>query len=338
MNQVERSILAILDGGDIIVVDAGAAYGLPWHLRALAPIATVCYFEPDPDAAEELRKLIRSHNNSKARVFTTALAGTEGDRTLYVTNAPTGSSLLMPDKEVAGENPGYFYPIREITVHTRPLEAVLGEAGLMRVDTIKLDVQGAELEILEGLGPMLAADTLGAEMEIGFPGAYIDQPGFPELNALMTKSGFALYDMRLSSGDPLFKGRYGNCRRDIFRLPKNSTSLTKRIGETDAIYFRRVDQVLERRDAGMARRLMVLMGLYGFFIDALILADRARDDGILSPAQADSCRAALMAWHGATRDAVLDSLWFEKIRELACRISWKLQRKLLGREFYRWLA
>jgi len=338
MSKPEQAIQTILSGTDLIVVDVGAAYGLPWHLRVLERMATVCYFEPDEKAAEVIRKDARARGLKKVNVFPVALASTEGERTLYVTNAPTGTSLLKPGSAFAIEfgNPDYFHPIREVPIRTRRMRDVLAEEGLARVDAIKLDVQGAELEVLTGLGQGLADETLAVELEIGFPGAYLEQPGFGEVGNFMSAANFDLFDLRLASHHRHHKGDWDYYWRTVFQVPRESKTLTKRITEADGIFFRRVNLVLARRDENVVRRQIVLMCTYGFFVEALNLIDRAGDAGIFDVARSQACRQAVMDWHAAVRDVVADSPLLEKIVNFVRSISQRLQGRLLGRRFYRW--
>jgi FkbM family methyltransferase len=338
LNKPEQAVKAILNGADLIVADVGAAFGLPWHLRVLERVATVLYFEPDRDAAEDIRRYARERSIPNTHVFQAALAATEGERTLYATNAPTGTSLLKPGSAFATEfgNPDYFYPMREISIRTRRMMDVLTEAGLSRVDTIKLDVQGAELEVLQGLGSWLNDETLAVEMEIGFPGAYLDQPGFGAVEKFMTAANFDLFDLRLASHHRHYKGDWGHYWRDVFRVPRDSTSLTKRITEADGIFFRKIGTLLARGDESSVRRQIVLYCTYGFFVEALNLVDRATDAGVLSDASAQSCHKNVMDWHSATRDIIGDSLLFERIIRFVRSASLRLQGRILGQRFYRW--
>jgi len=339
LDRVEQAASRILGDAGLVIVDIGAAHGLPWHLNPLRNIAsTICYFEPDPEAAEALRRGDQERGETNLKIFPVALAGSDAERTLYVTNVPTGSSLLKPGSEFGNDfvAPDYFYPMREVTVRTRPLRDVLVESGVPRADTIKIDVQGAELEVLSGLGSMLAETTLTVELEIGFPGAYMDQPGFGEIDAFMSKAGFLLYDLRPASHHPHFKSDWGYYPREIFRVPPNSPTLTKRITEADGIYFRRPKLMLEAGDAKAIRRQMVLLCIYGFFIDAWQLAERAAATKLLDEKTLQTCQEAVLAWHTASRDLVADNPRFDRFARFARHWSDRFQRKLFGQRFYRW--
>jgi FkbM family methyltransferase len=323
----------ILGESGLIIVDVGAAHGLPLHLHPLEPLSTVCLFEPHKPAAQELRERFAKEGRGTMRVFEDALASSEGDRTLFVTNAPTGSSLLKPGNRFALDfgDPNYFYPIREISVHTRRLEDVMADAGLPRVDAIKIDVQGAELFVLQGMGELLRTSTVSVEAEIGFPGAYIDQPGFGEVNALMVDAGFDLYDLRLASHHRHYKGDWTYYPSQVFRVNAQSRSLTKRIAEADAVYFRRVDLLCERKDTPAIRRLLVCMCAYGFFVEALHVVETAKNERLLSVEESQLLRGNIVSWHQSTKDLIADSIWFGSVAKFFGRASRALQRRALGR-------
>jgi len=339
LDRVEQVASHILADAGLVIVDVGAARGLPWHLSALRNIASiVCCFEPDPEAAERLNREASEGGQTNLKVFPVALASSEAERTLYVTNVPTGSSLLKPGSDFGNSfsAPGYFYPLREVTVKTRPLRDVLLESGIPRADGIKIDVQGAELEVLAGLGRMLSETTLAVELEIGFPGGYIDQPGFGEIDAFMNKAGFLLYDLRPASHHPHFKGDWGYYPREIFRVPTDSTTLTKRIAEADGVYFRRPELILRSADVSALRRQLVLLCVYGFFIDALQLIERAAATGLFNQEASKVCRQAVLDWHSSTRDLLTDNVFFDKFMRSLRQWSIRIQAKLLGQRFYRW--
>src|SRR5262249_15398920 len=234
-------------------------------------VATVCFFEPHEPAAAKLRTRFAQEGNGRKLLFPFALAESDGERTLYTTNTPTGSSFLKPWSRFGNDfcDPDYFYPMREVNVRTRRLEDVMSDAGIRRIDAIKIDVQGTELYVLQGAGEKLVSQLVSAEIEIGFPGAYKDQPSYPQINAFMEAIGFDLYDMRLASHHRPYRGDWSHYARQVFRVNDQSRSLTKRLTEVDGLYFRRPDLLIDKRDTSSLRRLMVCMCAYGFFVEAV---------------------------------------------------------------------
>ena len=93
LNKPERAAKAILNDGDLIVADVGAAFGLPWHLRVLERIATVLYFEPDHDAAEDIRRIAREQGIE------------EGYRTVLNVGPGAGQSVFHLHVHLIGGRP-----------------------------------------------------------------------------------------------------------------------------------------------------------------------------------------------------------------------------------------
>lgn len=338
MNEPERFATSLLGGNEIIIADVGAAAFLVPNLQWLEPIATLCLFEPGRDEAEALRAKYAARGLLNVRVFNEALGGSNGPRTLYVTATPTGSSLLKPGGYFAESfvDPDYLYPMREITVQTRRLEDVLKDAGLPRLDAIKIDVQGAELEVLEGAGAILNG-LLCVELEIGFPGGYVDQPGFGPLDELLRAAGLELFDLRVSHFHRHLKGEAARHGAVSFSVAEEAQSLPRRITEADALYFRRTDHLLSARDPAMLLRQVTMLSAYGFFVEAVDLLDQGCRAGLLSEADAKAKSATVRQWHGASSDAIADSVWFAKLSAFTRRASRFVQKRLLGKHFLRWL-
>jgi FkbM family methyltransferase len=340
MFRIEQHARNILGGTKLILVDVGAAHGLPAHLRPLEAISQVCYFEPHAPAAEALRERNRALAYANSRVFTEALADSDGERTLYVTNVPTGSSLLKPGSPFIAdmEDHDYFFPMREVTVQTRKLSGVLRGADVPRVDGMKIDVQGAEYFVLKGMGQELLENALSIEMEIGFPGCYQDQPGFAQLDPMMRNAGFTLFDLRIASAHRKHRGQPGHYLQHVFKVKPFTASLTKRICEADAVYIKRSDLLIEKADPAAIRRAMTLQCAYGFFIEALHLNDVALSAHVFDSATHAALEKSVIAWHGSTRDLLLD--W----RPLAWALNrgtraWQIvQQKFFGRWFGRWAS
>lgn len=117
MVSLDQALKLLLNAEDLVIADVGAAYGLPWYLQVLEEWATLCLFEPNTARAEELRKAYKKSNRrNKAHVFETALSASGGERVLYETHVPTGSSLLKPGSDTLNEfgDPSYFSPFTRI--------------------------------------------------------------------------------------------------------------------------------------------------------------------------------------------------------------------------------
>ena len=149
------SIHAVADhlSPDGTFIDVGAHIGY-YSLKAATmtgPNGHVISVEPNPQTLPKLRRNIEASNARTVSVFPVACAASE--TTLQFFAAPesnTGeSSLSKENASQEGTAPAAY------EVRARPLDAIVKEAKLDRVDVIKIDVEGAEFEVLKG-----AAKTL----------------------------------------------------------------------------------------------------------------------------------------------------------------------------------
>ena len=169
--------------------DIGARGGLSrsWHTLWKVGLVSPIFVEPEPEAALVLRGLYPD-----AQVIQKALGETNETQTLYVTRQPGCSSLLKPD--LSSRVPKVFQAPYEIEKRVAVEVTVAREAfAQLNVvpEVLKLDVQGMELSILRGLGPVLGEIDV-VEMEVGFARTYANQPLFQEIYDFMVDNGFGL--------------------------------------------------------------------------------------------------------------------------------------------------
>jgi FkbM family methyltransferase len=337
MNGTEGFIAQILAQTDLIAVDVGASHFLPTNFYPLERAVTLCLFEPYEPAAEELRQKYAQLGLTNVKIFGDALADSNGTRILHVTNTPSSSSLLRPKPREYFANPDYVYPIKEVPVRVRRLADVLDEAGLPRADALKIDTQGAELLVLTGLGERFSRDTLAVELEIGFPGSYIDQPGFAAIDTFFIAAGFELIDLRPVRHHRPVNGDGNHYPVRVFNVAPDSHSLSKRIDEADALYFRPADAILAMRDAACVRRALVMYCTYGFFPEAMALLERAKRADQFTAEEASACDRAIRDWHDIGSDLIADSQWFGRLSLFMKSGFRRVQQRLLGKRFWRWI-
>ena len=134
-----------------IFFDVGAHIGydsLKASLR-VGPNGRVVAFEPNPNTLSQLRSNIAASGANNVIVQPIACTDTEQMLTLFDSTLGGNSGSSSLSQENAG-------PVtRSYTVRGRPIDDVVAELALQRVDVLKADVEGAELVVLRG-----AADTL----------------------------------------------------------------------------------------------------------------------------------------------------------------------------------
>ena len=175
----------------IHVVDVGAMAleGMPSPYNALltAGVARVTGFEP---VEEECRKL-----NTAGRGVHTFLPYAVGDgtsRTFRECNFSMTSSLYEPNTALLDrfQNLGELTRVvKQFPVETRRLDDL---AEVRDVDYLKLDVQGAEYDVIEGASEALS-HALVVHTEVEFVPLYVGQPLFAEVDQALRRNGFCFH-------------------------------------------------------------------------------------------------------------------------------------------------
>ena len=138
---------ALPEGG--VLLDVGAHIGY-FSLKGAAktgPKGRVVAFEPNPETLVQLRSNIEASEVSGiVTVSPIACSDREGELTLWASrDGNTGASSLSKDNAAAFDTKPEPYKVR-----ARPIDDVVRELGLTRVDAIKVDVEGAEVMVLRG--------------------------------------------------------------------------------------------------------------------------------------------------------------------------------------------
>ncbi len=190
-------------------LDVGARGGpiRAWAMAHRSGIADLFLVEPDAEEAIGLRS-----KWPRATIVEAALGSSASSQTLYVTADPACSSLLEPDLDSAVNVGGDVYAVAAtVPVTTTPLSAT----SVGKVDFAKIDVQGYELEVLKGFGPVLD-DVLGLELEVAFQATYKEQPSVGAITEYVLGQGFVPVDIR-----PLSLERHGIREANMYFVRPN---------------------------------------------------------------------------------------------------------------------
>lgn len=302
---------AILGSEHMIGVDVGSAGGLQPHWRSYEGVVDFYLFEPHQESYEKLRSLFSASPHAELfHILPIGLSEAGGERTLYMLNCPTGSSLYPVNSasEFASRDNSYVYPIREVRIQTDCLSNVLDKEKVAYVDLIKLDVQGAELEVLRGLGDTKRQRLLLAEIEVNIStgvtnniGPYEGGPTWGQIDQLLTTEGMRLLDISVARGYRPKAGDSDWYQREIFDIYENSPSLSARAWEADVVYVRDWRQLVAERDAASIRKLAVALCGYRFFSEAYFMIEKAEEAGIFDVVTASEIKRNIVVWHRAGR-------------------------------------
>ena len=150
---VQRAYLCAL-GDSPIIVDAGANIGLAvLFFKERYPDARVVAFEPNPSAFKCLKENVEVNGLEGVQLINAALGGTKGVITFYLStdmaSADVGASAI---KEHVAHLHGHKGAINEIAVQCQTLSSFVAAD----IDLLKLDIEGAECEVILELGQRLS--------------------------------------------------------------------------------------------------------------------------------------------------------------------------------------
>jgi FkbM family methyltransferase len=133
----------IINPGDI-VIDCGGNVGIFSALAIDMGASRVLSFEPFPNNFELNKK-----NNPNVEVFNFAVSNKSGEIIeLLYTHTGNGGHTIMESEII--RTPNHFQH-KNIFVKTITLDDIISENFIDHVDFLKIDTEGAELKILEGL-------------------------------------------------------------------------------------------------------------------------------------------------------------------------------------------
>jgi FkbM family methyltransferase len=147
----ERAFLERFLKSGMTVLDIGAHHGFYSLLASkfVGPEGMVIAFEPSPRERKALRLNLRLNRCKNVSVEQVALGSEDASGILHMVDFQTGcNSLKPPASDVLGVT-------CQIPVDVLRLDTWTNKRKIERVDFIKLDVEGGELEVLRGASQFL---------------------------------------------------------------------------------------------------------------------------------------------------------------------------------------
>jgi FkbM family methyltransferase len=142
--------------GDVCLdIGANVGYFTLLAARLVGPSGHVHAFEPEPTNADQLEAHIRSNGLQNVTVHRVAVGVESGTGALHQTrpasNPKAWTLIGRPDETTEREGGG-----APTMVTIAPLDAVVPLDDWSRVRLVKIDVDGAEVEVLASLDPLVA--------------------------------------------------------------------------------------------------------------------------------------------------------------------------------------
>lgn len=188
------------------VVDVGVGNGTP-SLYNSNPHADLYLIEAVPDTKGTVQKIALQ---LKANFFNVAAGASSGEIEFFVHDDTTGSSMYR-------QLEGATLDGTVVKIPVRPLDDLLPER-INRPCVLKVDTQGAELEVLKGASRLLK-DVDIAILEVSMHQFREGSPEIGDVIAAMAERGFVIYE--------ILEGHYRSldnalAQVDVVFVPENS--------------------------------------------------------------------------------------------------------------------
>ena len=157
-------------------------------------------FELDPQSCEELRRRARSG----MQVHQLGIGRRRERRTVHLTRHSMCTSLYPPNQPLLEcFHNMEFASLRDaVEIETTSIDEFATEIGLDRVDFVKIDIQGAELDAFQG-GVRSLRSCVAIVTEVEFVELYEQQPLFADVDRELRRQGFMLHKFMGMAGRAL---------------------------------------------------------------------------------------------------------------------------------------
>ncbi len=193
-----------------VIFDVGAHWGESIdYFKALFSASMIYSFEPDPESFDLLTK----RDYTDVNYFNLALSSKIGElsffrneishtNSLFKVNLESKDSIGITKAKNSG-NVDFFNNFNsEVKVKTSTLDEICKNNSIHLIDLLKIDVQGAECEVLKG-GKNIMRNTKVLIIEISFFDYYENHTTFLDVETILSPLNFSLFSISEISNNPM---------------------------------------------------------------------------------------------------------------------------------------
>lgn len=236
----------VFEADPIVIVDVGARDGFKAEWSVFGTGMRVFCFEPDEEECERLNRTAPP----QVTYIPAALGRERQEQTLYEARLSYSTGLYLSDMDfyyrlLNAENAEL---VGEKVIWIETLNQVMADRKIAAINFIKLDAEGAELDILMGGTNLLrSAAMFGVLTEIRFHPEINGSPPFWQMDQYLHAQGFRLFDI---SANPHSRAALPYAGVQDYFLPGGKRfyayTVHGQVMDGDALYFR---DVLARKNA-----------------------------------------------------------------------------------------
>lgn len=204
---------------DMTCIDIGAHVGLYAVFMNRTVNARVFSFEPTPASQQVFKEMMRVNNcNDLVTLVPAAVAGHSGKTIFYMSEIPLNVANSLVDAEPgSGKRKGY--PVDIISV-----DEFVKQQGI-RVNFIKIDAEGAELDVLKGSGEMFLRDKPSGIIGL-HPFAFKNPSGvLIQIWDILKQYNLEIYFDNKPLSEKVYKKEFIN-RKEVFDLQFSPADIT----------------------------------------------------------------------------------------------------------------
>lgn len=212
------------------------------------PDSKIHAFEIDEEECIKLNKIAKNG----LKFYPYAIGDKQEKRKLYETNHPMCSSLYEPNEKLLKlfNNLSVAYLKKITEVNTISLDAFLKKEKIESIDFIKMDIQGAELDVLKGAEKGLK-NVLTIVSEVEFLPIYNEQPLFGDVCTFLSSKHIMFHKFLGLSGRSL-----------IPVILENNINFPTQHMWSDAVFIKNILKIEELKNSQLLKQA-IFSYLYG---------------------------------------------------------------------------
>ncbi len=246
-------------------IDFGASGGVDRNLEKMLPDAKIALLEPGLEFFKKLPK-------KEGLVNLRAAAGRYSNETYLFNYQTPGASIYKENSKILKRYAQHVVERKEnkqnkIKIKITSIKKILKKISFNRVDAIKIDTQGSELKILEGLkdaGKLKNVCSIFCEAQ-SIPESYINSPKMIHILNFLSKNDFELFDILPNRAFALIK-------KDSFKVP-NFLGTSAKTMDIDLLFFKSQNYILKMKNADLLFRQIISYCSYNYYLEAIQLVN-----------------------------------------------------------------